>query len=272
MMDSRVFSTAPGQLEAARELSHAAVQWPSRAARANLASVADDSHSNLGWDEASYSLLTHPLDPRQRFQLGFSFKSFAMVWCEDGAVKDSLALVQSSEQEAQDWCDTMLATAGLQRTGGANMPYLLEPVDYRDFEGASSPAELEALGAWYSVAQSTLDALVHTFSGTVVSVAPVRCWPHHYDLATLFALEAGDPQAARSIGVGLSPGDDNYPEPYFYCTPWPIPAAFPAPPPPMHWHTEGFTSLVCQASRLDESIDLTELLTSAVRTALGSLE
>ena len=271
MAHATIFSAPPRQLEAARELSHAAVQWPSRAARANLSSVADDSHSNLGWDEASFSLLSHPLDADQRYQLGFCFESFAMVWCEDGAVTETLPLIESSEAEAQAWCDNRLAGAGLTRTGSATMPYSLEAVDYRDFAGAASLTELETLGAWFSMGQSVLDGLVEAYGDTAVATARVRCWPHHYDLGALFSLEAGDPETARSIGVGLSPGDGNYAEPYFYCTPWPTPAAFHAPPSPMHWHTDGFTSMVCKASLVEESLDLTQLLATAFSTARGSL-
>ena len=32
-----------------------------------------------------------------------------------------------------------------------------------------------------------------------------------------------DAETARSIGVGLSPGDSERPEPYFYVLPWPAP-------------------------------------------------
>ena len=33
----------------------------------------------------------------------------------------------------------------------------------------------------------------------------------------------GTVESARTIGVGLSPGDENISEPYFYVTPWPYP-------------------------------------------------
>ena len=110
------------------------------------------------------------------------------------------------------------------------------------------------------------------FGARAVAAPTVRCWPHHFDLATLFALEAGDPETARSVGVGLSPGDGSYAEPYFYCTPWPAPENLPEPPGPLHWHTQGFTSLVCPASRVDVSTDLGDVLSAAVTLAARTLE
>jgi hypothetical protein len=78
----------------------------------------------------------------------------------------------------------------------------------------------------------------------------VRCWPHHFDIATL--IEFAPPQggdSGRSIGVGLSPGDSSYPEPYFYVTPWPYPNDPPLPDLAARgeWHTEGWLGAVLTA-------------------------
>ncbi|MDJ0879657.1 MAG: hypothetical protein QNI86_13655 [Halieaceae bacterium] len=268
-MAATLFSVPPQNLATVRELSHAAAQWASRAARANLPAAADDSHSNLGWNDSHFALLSHPLDAEQRLQLGFGFRDCALLWLENGELIDSLSLQGADEAAAKRWCDEQLAAAGLQGTDQAEMPYELPPVDYSGFDGAA--AELEVLGAWFGAAQSAIEDLVSHFGGKAVAPALVRCWPHHFDLATLFMLEEGDPETARSVGVGLSPGDGSYAEPYFYCTPWPTPAELPDAPAPMHWHTEGFTSMVCEATRLDESVDLKGMLTSAVEVAHRSL-
>src|SRR5438105_3797342 len=42
----------PQGLVNARVLAHYALQWPARAARANLKHVADDSHTSFDWDGA----------------------------------------------------------------------------------------------------------------------------------------------------------------------------------------------------------------------------
>ncbi len=271
MTEETVFALPPTELVRVRQLSHAAVQWPSRAARANLKPRADDSHSNLGWSEGEHALVSHPLDVDQRRQLGFSFRSHSLLWMADNMVVDSLDLAGAGQYEIRDWCDQLLSGVDLQTTDQAAMPYELDAADFTGFADANAAAELATLGAWYARANSVLTTLVERFHDIAVSPPDVRCWPHHYDLAALFVLDGGDPETARSIGVGLSPGDESYAEPYFYCTPWPTPVQLPEAPDPLYWHTVGFTSLVWVASRIDESTDLEKVLAMAIECARETL-
>jgi hypothetical protein len=83
--------------------------------------------------------------------------------------------------------------------------------------GSAAPAELER---YYAGADRLLRGCRDLHPG----FSPVRCWPHHFDLAMLQSLDEGmDAERARSIGVGLSPGDSERPEPYLYVLPWPAP-------------------------------------------------
>ena len=74
----------------------------------------------------------------------------------------------------------------------------------------------------------------------------------------------------RSIGVGMSPGDGAYDEPYWYVTPYPIPDGVSLAPlgGGGHWHTEGWTGAVLNASSLEsdgaqQARQLAEFLQSA---------
>ena len=80
---------------------------------------------------------------------------------------------------------------------------------------------LATLERWYRNAARML-AAVRT---AVPEAAEIRIWPHHFDIATLATFDGPDvdPEAARSLGFGLSPGDDVIPEPYWYLLPWPVP-------------------------------------------------
>jgi hypothetical protein len=69
----------------------------------------------------------------------------------------------------------------------------------------------------------------------------------------LITLDAGvGSEEARSIGVGFSPGDGSYDQPYFYVTPWPYPDTedLPSLTAGAHWHREGWTGAVLTAERL----------------------
>ena len=61
-------------------------------------------------------------------------------------------------------------------------------------------------------------------------------------------------QSARSIGVGLSPGDAGNDQPYFYVTPWPYPNAADLPDLASGgtWQTLGWTGALLKADRVVE--------------------
>lgn len=46
----------------------------------------------------------------------------------------------------------------------------------------------------------------------------VHLWPHHFD----FSLEWYTGNKDEQIGIGISPGDENYSFPYLYMNPWPL--------------------------------------------------
>lgn len=78
--------------------------------------------------------------------------------------------------------------------------------------------------------------------------APIRAWPHHFDIATILS----GPGKDSTIGVGLSPGDSDIPEPYWYVTPSPLaPDATSAKlPTPWTWHADGWTGMALPVSKL----------------------
>lgn len=155
------FRTDPSDLLTARTLSHAAIQWPSRAARANLPARNDDGHSNLGWLNEHAALVGHPMGGQARLQLGFCFKNGSLIWLENGLVTNALALAGLDEVAIETWCDEHLASAGLATTGVAEMPYSLPPVTHQELTGAG--IALQTLGAWFAATQDALELLVATY-------------------------------------------------------------------------------------------------------------
>lgn len=271
MNDQTRLAAPLDQIDAARAISHAAVQLPSLAARANLAEPPDDSHASLQWHPELGALVGLPLDAEGRFRLGVSFSTGDFLWLDGETAVTTIALGEVDALGAQDWCDARLAQAGLNKTGDATLPYALPPVNFSDIKLPGMADALRALGACYGQAYEGLTALVKAHAHRAVSPPAIRCWPHHFDLAVLFALEDGDPESAQSVGIGLSPGDGNYGEPYFYCSPWPAPDHRPETPSPLRWHTDGFVSVVCTVSAIPASTNLTDLLASAFEVALDSL-
>ena len=291
--------TSNADLILARTLSHHACQWPSLAARANLPALDDDSHSSLSWDNSVHGLVSQALTPGgeapgahdidraasgaeapdgeanlEPYRLGFRFDRASLVLLSGDTVTGELPLAEASEADISRWADEALMGVGLLPATSAELPY--------DLGGDKSYAELQRihgalaeLGRGYELTAAALEHLQQTFGHLAVRPPMVRCWPHHFDLAVLFALEEGDPETAQAIGVGLSPGDETFILPYFYCSPWPAPDPLPsaAPPAPSRWHRGGFTSLVADADGLlEDPADLAAALEAIVLYARQSLE
>ncbi len=268
MTQSSRFSVDPTKLEPIRNAAHMACQWPSRAARANLEAAADDSHSSLSWDEAYQGLVSQGLND-DGARVGFSFTRAALFWTNGNGGYGELPLGSQTENTIGAWLDEQLDKMGLKPTSKAEMPYDLG-LDEVYHLVDQQPLELAALGDWFAHAHQSFSALLPKWQEHAVSPLTVHCWPHHFDIAILVILEEGDAEYARSIGMGMSPGDGSYPEPYFYCTPWPPPnpETLPEGPEPFQWHTEEFVALVLPASRLTDHTNTRILLRSAYELLL----
>jgi len=254
MTDAQLRKVSPTDLCAARFIAHRAVQHLTKAARANLSAQPDDSQSNLGWDNVRQSFLSRSIDG---VYVGLSFAPFGLFILDRNAATHKLSLAGLSDGDAADWLDEKLVSMGLNRASDIILPYELPP------EAAAIKAYPEdiygdhfrALATWFDVAHQALTRLAEKNLHLSLVSSPVRCWPHHFDIATYVELEKGDPETARGIGVGLSPGDEGYAEPYVYINPWPHLNAetLPAPPSPGHWHTEGYVGLIATASEILDS-------------------
>ncbi len=89
-----------------------------------------------------------------------------------------------------------------------------------DAELDAAPLAIEAdaaraLGAFYGFGAEVLAALLAA-AGPADEAMPPRLWPEHFDIA----IELGSEAAGLRANYGLSPGDENHPEPYLYVGPW----------------------------------------------------
>ncbi len=242
----------PKDMEDARLQAHWASQIVCAAARTFKTPASDDSHTNLGWDAAAGALQGHRTDAGKPFQTALQPGDLALMFFDDaGAAREELALSGLTMDDAYAWLAKIIAAHG----GGS------APFDKPDYEmpdhpvarGAAfsrqPPQAFAELANWFANA----DSLIRAFTAGIEGASPVRCWPHHFDIASLITLDPGaDPEQARSIGIGLSPGDEGCSEPYWYVNMWPYPPAdTPAPHLPYGmWRTEGWPGGMLTASAL----------------------
>jgi hypothetical protein len=166
-------------------------------------------------------------------------RDLTLLLVDDASVHESAALplVGKTRGEALEWMRVQSRRRGLDgerlrtRLHFAIAPHPTD--DGRPFEDALDGG-LRELALWYGNGNFLLESQRQKTEGA----GPVRCWPHHFDIATLVRLPGTG--SLQTIGIGLSPGDQSYPEPYFYVSPQPTPKATVRPLSIGRWHTEGW--------------------------------
>jgi len=246
-------AAAPRELVDARLQLHHAAQVVASAGLTLLEPRPDDSHPNLGWVEGLGALLGHAW-PEAGTRAGLRVRDLTLLLVdESGKETAALALDGRTLDQGYAWLASAAsrAGAGLPSVGWTRSSYQIP--DHPIGRGAAfshAPREaFDELARWLANGHHALVAQAVRTPGA----SDVRCWPHHFDLGALAILATdaeGNP--TRTIGTGLSPGDGSYPEPYWYVSPWPYPAAdaLPAVRAGSHWHTEGFTAAVLTGSDL----------------------
>jgi Family of unknown function (DUF5996) len=267
------------RLHEARLQAHYAVQWLARAARAYIPPQMADSHTSLRWDHTFDCFMTRPF--RDRSRLSLQIVNLTLTLHGSDGSSQPLSLNGRADAEIRQWLGERLGGRGLDPSAlDAPSPYGMP--DHAIARGAAYDAAgtadaLAEIAACFANAEFFLDRIEKQMIAHQFPASPVRCWPHHFDLATLTMLPNPDPDMMGSVGTGISPGDDYYDEPYFYVSVYPEPelATLPALPPLGHWHSRDFVAAILPAHNIltapDQSAATGEFLDGAVAIALKLL-
>lgn len=267
---SKLGRTPPAALAHARTLAHHAAQWPTRAARANLGAAPDDSHSAFVWD-ASHAALVSRLLPAKggEVRVGIRLARLELIVTRGDNVLDAFQFDGKTDTVAGAWLDSKLRALSLKPAGDVRLPYDLpdRPTGGGRYELRMLGRELGELSRWFAGPADVLEDFSAKLAG--LRPEPVLCWPHHFDIATLVRLDPGSGESVRSVGVGFSPGDEFYAQPYVYVSPSPRfdDGKLPQLPPPGHWHTEGFFGAVATGEEILAMQDRGRGLTTFINAA-----
>ena len=271
----------PSRLSEARLQAHYAVQWLARAARAYVPPQPDDGHTSLDFVEALDGFATHPMQDELRLGLRLVELTLVLLPGDSLAPLQSFALDGRSDAQARQWLGQQWAARGYESGAlDAPSPYAM-PV-HPIASGATYDAKRHAdalaeLAAWYANAAHAIGPIRHNMAERKLDASPVRCWPHHFDLATSISFPAKTAGTTAHVGVGLEPGDDYYDEPYFYVTVSPKPDKTALPPLPKigHWHMEDFVGAIAPAHKIltskNPQVETEAFLQAAVDSAIKLL-
>ncbi len=190
-------------------------------------------------------LVSHALTTGDtQIRLGMRFSPLCIEVLSGTGTRATLPLAGTSDTEIRVWIDTQLESASLRPVTGISLPYEWSTGKHKkadrhheDLDGLA----LMKLRELYADADGLIEEQCLVHQGITPGPSPVRCWPHHFDLATLVSFDEESSDVNRSISIGFSPGDESYETPYFYVAPWPYPEMRLLPDLAHgHWHTDGF--------------------------------
>jgi hypothetical protein len=244
--------------DARRQLHHAA-QLATAFGISFLEKKPDDSHTNLEWMESDGALASNALNgTRVRLRV-----SDLTLMLGDA----SCSMLGRTLDDAVDWLTRELRGAGFDASQfTTSRHYEIPHHEVDDGEPfTASLDDLEQLSRWYSNGARVFNDV----KSANENAADVRCWPHHFDIATLLSFSGG-----KSVGVGLEPGDGYYDEPYFYLNMYPSPQANALPDSldgGGQWHTREWIGAVLPASAitsnaLEQEAQVRSFIKSAIDT------
>lgn len=241
----------PVALAEARVTLHWAAQAVAAFGFSGVPTRDDYSHTTLHWNDEA-QVLRSQLQPRTGVHVALHIVDFELWLRRGDQIVERLALDGRGLEEAFAWVGEALERAGAPLPRGVLRPGHMDdmpahPVGQREPFVAPAPPARAELARWFATADALLRAVVEK----IPQMGPVQCWPHHFDTAALHVLD-GEGEAMHSVGVGLSPGDGSYAEPYIFVTPWPYPTGELCALSYGHWHTEGWTGAVLRGSELVE--------------------
>jgi hypothetical protein len=248
---------APRELRAAREQAHWAAQVVAAAGETFCPREPDTSHTSMTWDPTRAELVGRTLPGEKEIRIALRIQDFQLCLLGTGllrrlagaaAANAEIDLGGRSLAEAYRWASEQIRIATDGQLDRALKHPRFELPEHPLGRGglfARDPG-LPELSRWYANAECELRRVVQESRGA----GPLRCWPHHFDLATLIEVtQTGGGSSARTVGVGFSPGDVGIDEPYFYVTHFPATRKRELPPLEAgEWNREGWIGAVLRGS------------------------
>ncbi|PZV10811.1 MAG: hypothetical protein DCF20_20820 [Pseudanabaena sp.] len=266
--DQPSFTFDRQQLTEARIQLHYAIQ--PLAAISNA--LADSSHKGLFWDD-QLGFTTREITSIKSYRVALDPNILTLEFETDrDQVFSVFALSDHTLTEAFDWMKAIVNGLG----GVANLitPISYPPNDFPDSDLARG-ATFQLLNLTSDLAEyyASADQILQDIVQHEPMASDVRIWPHHFDIATLISIPVAQNGQEKSLGVGLSPGDDSYNEPYWYVTPYPYPedrSNLPILDGDGIWHTDHWVGAVLTASQFGEPKASINQVNAFLKSAIAS--
>lgn len=251
-------------LTGARLQLHHAAQFVACFGISYLPHADDDSHTNMEWFAGT--LASQPAGPNP---IRLAVRPFPLSLVILGADAELLSLELGGKtiEDGARWVRAQVTKLGLDGDRYSLAKHYTIP-DHPVARGTpfdtTDAAKFDELARWYGNAALSLGSI----AGAMSNASAVRCWPHHFDIATLITLAPG-----KTVGAGMEPGDVYYDEPYWYVNMTPSPPDDAWRPPLAGsgiWHTHEWLGAVLPSSRMADGPSQHPETTAFLGWAIGA--
>jgi hypothetical protein len=235
---------------------HWAAQAAAGVGRTLLPPQPDDSHQSFTWSRRARALVQGVVEGRYR--AGIRPRDMALLLLDDAdRVTAELPLAGRTLDDGFRFYEEQVGRTLARPDAGIPAHPVASGAAF-----APDSNELANLEALYDQANAILERIRASRRGS----SEVRCWPHHFDLATLITLGGG-----RTVGIGFVPGDTQIAEPYWYVTPWPYPKDHARLPklPIGSWNTEGWVGAVLRVREAPNEKAIENFVNEAIDHCMG---
>jgi hypothetical protein len=262
----------PQELTESRLRLHYAIQFIAATGSALAEPLPDYSHTSLAWHPDLKVFFGALIRGAKTFQVALDpVKLTSIILDKQGETIAMFPLEGKTLVEGMDWHKKQISQLGADADKIVFLSY--PPDDFPDHaiaHGAafdvSEVAARQELANYYANTHQLLQEIVAETEDT----SPIHTWSHHFDMATLISIPGKKNGEPMTVGVGMSPGDRSYDQPYWYVSPYPYPdtTSLPKLAGGGFWHTQHWVGAVLTASQL--TTDSTLAQEEQVRSFLHS--
>jgi len=263
----------PHELVDAREQLHHSVQLIAAAGKSLISERPDDSHTSMHWNDTEKAFEGEPIGNSPSLIVGISPANLTLyVRQHNQGNLSPYALQDTTLASALTWLISIFGASGFAVSNlTLKMHYEIppHPVSGGQTFHISNPDHFKEISRYFANANNIL----HAVKSIIPDTGSVRCWPHHFDMALLITIDKDkSAEDTRSIGIGLSPGDTQYSEPYFYISLWPHPDVQKTKLldlPVGRWNTEGWVGALLLASEFSSNSNQKKIVSTFVTSGIS---
>ena len=263
------------KLKESINIIHHALQFVAIVGKHVLPPRKDDSHTAMEWIPSRMVFAGEWIHADKTFRVTLNPERLRLELCDyDWNCLSEINMVNKTKMEIYALLKSQLAKLGVSVANlSIDMHYDLPRhfTDNGETYKIENPDHFREIANYYSNAHLILKQVIANVSEATL----IRCWPHHMDLATNIIVQRDENGLLlRTIGVGLTPPDTYYNEPYFYIRIWSEDnIQFKEIPDPEvgRWHQKDWTGTVLKVSKLASKNginDQVDVITTFLKTGL----